>query len=289
MALPAFTFLKPQSLTEALDMLTSESGAFPVAGGTNLMVDVRAGKLTPETVIDLSGLDELRGIEATETEITIGGAVSIAELLSSPVIEKHAPVLFAAAKTFANTLIRNRATVGGNLANAAPCADTAPALLVLNAEVELSSSGGVRWLPLCEFLVGAFKTQRRPDELLTKVRFPIPPMSSRGGFQKMGLRKISCMAKVDVAVTLDLDEAGVCSEARIAHGAASSVALRVPDAEVVLAGHPLTLERIDEAARLTEQSAQPRSGSEYKRQVVYGLTRRILNEIAGRGKDGERT
>ena len=287
MTLPAFELLKPQTLREALEILEATPKAFPIAGGTNLMVDVRAGKLTPETVIDLSGLDELRGIEATETEILIGGAVTIAELLDSSVIENQAPVLFAAAKTFANTLIRNRATVGGNLANAAPCADTAPALLVLNAEVELSSKGSVRWMPLCEFLVGAFTTQRRPDELLTTIRFPIPPASSKGGFQKMGLRKISCMAKVDVAVSLDFDESGACNAARISHGAASAVALRVPEAEAVLVGHVLTLDLIDEAARLTEQSAQPRSGSEYKRQVVYGLTRRILTKIATRGEDGE--
>ena len=289
MTLPAFKFLKPQTFAEALDMLATESGAFPVAGGTNLMVDVRAGKLIPETMIDLSGINELRGIAATETDIAIGAVTTIADLLRSSLIEQQADVLFTACRTFANTLIRNRATVGGNLVNAAPCADTAPALLVLNAEVELSSGRGVRWLSLSEFLVGAFKTQRRQDELLTKVRFPIPPASSRAGFQKMGLRKISCMAKVDVAVFLDFDESGICNEARIAHGAASAVALRVPEAEAVLVGHLLTLERIDEASQLTEQSAQPRSGSDYKRQVVYGLTRRILTEIAALGKDGETT
>ena len=289
MTLPAFELLKPESLREALELLASESGAFPISGGTNLMVDVRAGKLVPETVIDLSGLDELCSIEATEAEITIGGAVTIAELLANPDIEKQVPVLFAACKTFANTLIRNRATVGGNLANAAPCADTAPAFLVLDAEVELASTSGTRWMPLSQFLVGAFKTQRRPDELLTRVRFSLPPASSRGGFQKMGLRKISCMAKVDVAVYLDFDASGACKEARIAHGAASAVALRVPDAENVLTGYPVTAEKIDEAAKLTEQSAQPRSGSEYKRQVVYGLTRRILTGIATRSKGGETT
>jgi CO/xanthine dehydrogenase FAD-binding subunit len=105
----------------------------------------------------------------------------------------------------------------------------------------------------------------------------------------MGLRKISCMAKVDVAAWLDFDGSGICKEARIAHGAASAVALRVPDAEKALVGQRLTAETIDEAARLTEGSAQPRSGSEYKRQVVYGLTRRILNEMATRGRDGETT
>ena len=105
----------------------------------------------------------------------------------------------------------------------------------------------------------------------------------------MGLRKISCMAKVDVAVYLDFDESGTCNVARIAHGAASAVALRVPDAEAVLVGQALTPDLIKKAAQLTEQSAQPRSGSEYKRQVVYGLTRRILTRIATRGEDGETT
>lgn len=287
--LPKFKFLRPGTLAQALELLATESGVFPVAGGTNLMVDVRAGKLAPQTVVDLSGLTELQDIEVTESHVSIGATVSIAHLLDCSAVERLAPVLSAACRTFANTLIRNRATVGGNLVNAAPCADTAPALLVLNAEVELSSSGGMRWLPLASFLVGPFQTQRRSDELLTRVRFPIPPVTSRGNFQKMGLRKISCMAKVDVAVYLDFAANGDCKDARIAHGAASAVALRVPDAEAILVGQPLTIEKIDDAARLTEQSAQPRAGSEYKRQVVYGLTRRILTEIVSPGKDGETT
>jgi len=287
--LPTFELLKPQTLREALEILAATPMACPIAGGTNFIVDARAGKLMPEAVIDLSGLSELQGIEIASTEVLIGAVTTISELLRSPEIREHAGVLHSACETFANTLIRNRATVGGNLVNAAPCSDTSPALLVLNADVELSSTAGARWLPLSDFLVGSFQTQRRPDELMTKIRFAIPPTSCRGGFQKMGLRKISCMAKVDVAVLLDVDEQGICREARIAHGAASAVALRVPEAEAVLAGQPLTLDRIDEAARLTEESAQPRAGSEYKRQVVYGLTRRILMKIAALGEDGETT
>jgi len=289
MTLPTFELLKPKSLEEVLGMLTAQPEALPVAGGTNLIVDMRAGKVSPKTVIDLSGLTELQDIVVTDAHVTIGAAVSIAHLLHCSAVERVAPVLTSACRTFANTLIRRRATVGGNLVNAAPCADTAPALLVLDAEVELASTAGIRWMALSDFLVGAFKTQRRPDELLTSVRFPLPPASSRGSFQKMGLRKISCMAKVDVAVHLDFDVSGACRDARIAHGAASAVALRVPAAEAVLVGQPLTLERINRAAQLTEASAQPRAGSEYKRQVVYGLTRRILTKIAALGEDGEAT
>ncbi len=287
MPLPAFKYLKPDSLAEALDMLATEPGAFPIAGGTNLMVDVRAGKLKPETVIDLGPLDELRTMAVTDGQMTLGATVTIAQLLRDEAIRRHVPVLLAAGKTFANTLIRNRATVGGNLVNAAPCSDMAPVLLVLEADVALASTVGTRWLPLQEFLVGAFQTQRQPNELLTQIRFSMPSEASVGGFEKMGLRKISCMAKVDVAALVDRDETGVCKRARIAHGAASAVALRVPEAEAVLVGHSLTVERIDEAARLTEQSAQPRLGSEYKRHVVYGLTRRILTRIAAESGDGE--
>ena len=287
--LPTFELLKPATLEEALNLLAETPSAFPISGGTNLIVDVRAGKLAPKTVIDIGGLDELRQIEVTDTEICIGAATTIAKLLQSSVIERLAPVLHAASRTFANTLIRNRATIGGNLVNAAPCADTAPALLVLDAEVELASVIGTRHMPLDEFLLEPFKTKRQANELLTAIRFPIPAASSHSDFKKMGLRKISCMAKVDVAVLVDLDEDGVCREARIAHGAASAVALRVPSVEAVLAGQSLTPERIDRAAQLTEDSAQPRTGSEYKRQVVYGLTRRILAKIASDGKAGETT
>jgi len=289
MMLPTFELLKSATLEEALELLAEAPSALPISGGTNLIVDMRSGKIRPQVLIDVGELQELCCIRQKDGYLLIGGGVTIAELLDDPMIERYAPILGQMAGSFANTLIRNRATVAGNLVNAAPCADTAPAFLVLDAEVELASASGIRWISLSEFLVGAFVTKRRSDELLTRVRFPVPPTSSRGGFQKMGLRKISCMAKVDVAVYLDFDERAACSAARIAHGAASAVALRVPDAETVLVGHALTPDLIDEAAMLTEESAQPRSGSEYKRQVVYGLTRRILTEIATRGEDGETT
>ena len=295
MVLPAFELLRPQSLEEALKLLATESGALPVAGGTNLLVDARAGKLTPKTVIDLSALDELSTITVTETEITIGATVTIATLLKHAAIQAHAPVLSAAAKTFANTLIRNRATVGGNLVNNAPCADMAPALLVLDANVELASVAGTRRLPLQEFLLEPFKTRRQPNEILTSIRFPIPSETSVGRFQKMGLRKFSCMAKVDVALLLDFDPSGVCTDARIALGAVAPTPLRARKAEAALVGtaiiacapeesvrwdeHPHD-KTIEEAARLAAEAALPRPGSEYKQQVVAGLVRRLLDEIA---------
>lgn len=277
--LPTFECLKPQTLAEALRWLTSESNAIPIAGGTNLIVDTRAGRLTPDTVIDLSGLPELRGVDVSEDEIRIGACTTIVELLSAAQIERHAPVLHAACTTFANTLIRNRATIGGNLVNNAPCADTAPALLVLDAVVELAREDGVRHLLLGDFLVEPFATMCEPDEIVTAVQFPMPSKTSIGRFRKMGLRKVSCMAKVDVAAQLTF-EGDVCAEARIALAAAAPVALRARDAEIELQGKGLTVDVIRRAARFAAQAAVPRAGSEYKQQVVAGLTRQILQEIA---------
>ena len=304
--LPRFELLKPSSLDDALQMLSEREGALPIAGGTNLIVDMRGGKLAPPTLVEVGGLHELCCIHESEGVLQIGGAVTIAELLDDPMIERHAPILQEMGRSFANTLIRNRATVGGNLVNAAPCSDTAPALLVLDAEVELRSLVGTRRVPLDEFLVGAFETKRQGNELLTCVRVPIPPPTARTAFEKMGLRKISCMAKVDVAVRADVDANGTVTDARIAVGAASAVALRVPEAEAALVGETfahgsvaseaaavpasqgLTGEQhlgrgIEEAVRLVGEAVEPRAGSEYKRQVVRGITRRLLESLGGGG------
>lgn len=279
MTLPTFEVLRPETLVEALRWLNAQPEAYLIAGGTNLIPDARSGKLEPEIVIDLSLVQELRGIRVSDEEVRIGACTTIAELLDHSELAKVAPVLTAAARTFANTLIRNRATVGGNLANNAPCADTAPALLVLDAEVELVREDGVRRLLLDDFLTDPFETRRERDEILTAVTFPIPPAGSIGKFQKMGLRKISCMAKVDVAIQLTFED-GECSEARIALAAAAPVAVRARDAETEIEGEKLTPDVIERTAEFAAQAAVPRSGSEYKQQVVSGLVKRLLQEIA---------
>jgi len=282
--LPTFELRKPATLDEAVDLLSADPKAQPIAGGTNLVVDMRSGKLAPETLVDIGELQELCCIREKDGVLSIGAGVTIAELLDDPMVAAYVPILTVMARSFANTLIRNRATVGGNLVNAAPCSDTAPALLVLDAEVELRSADGTRRMPLHEFLVGAFETKRQANELLTCVRVPIPPEGARTAFEKMGLRKISCMAKVDVAVRIDTGGDKGVSNARIAVGAASAVALRVPAAEEALMSGALTAESIGTAADLAAEAAEPRAGSEYKRQVVRGITRRLLMSLAEGGE-----
>jgi len=282
--LPVFELLKPASLEEAIEMLSEHPDSMPISGGTNLVVDMRSGKLSPKTLIDISQLGELCCIHEREGILEIGAGVRIADFLEDPMIARDVPILAEMARSFANTLIRNRATVGGNLVNAAPCSDTAPALLVLDAEVDLQSMVGTRRMPLAEFLVGAFQTRRQANEILTGVRLPIPPKEVRTAFEKMGLRKISCMAKVDVAVSVHVGEDGGVTNARVAVGAASAAALRVVPAEEALVGAPLCADTIRRAADLAARAAEPRAGSEYKRQVVRGMARRLLTSLAEGGR-----
>ena len=279
--LPEFDLLMPKTLPEALEMLAKGAQVAPLAGGTNLIPDMRSGYHSPRVVVNIMGLEQLRGIRQENGRLVVGSGVTVGELLNDPLIAQHAPIMKEAAAAFANALIRNRATVGGNLVNAAPCADTAPPLLALNAEVELVSKKGSRRVPLDEFLVDAFTTVRQPQELLTSISWPVSPPHSAGAFRKMGLRKISCTAKVDVAVMVESDGDGRCKEARIALGAVSPQNFRVYAAEDLLRGQALTPETIAAAARLTAEIARPRAGSEYKQQVVAGLTRRLLTRVAG--------
>ncbi len=275
--LPEFDMLTPQTFPEALEMLAAGAAdVLPLAGGTNLIVDMRGGYARPSVVVNVAALEELRGIQRENGRMVVGGGVTITELLESSLIAEFAPIMREAAAAFANPLIRNRATVGGNLVNNAPCADTAPPLLALNAEVVLTSKDGVRYLPLENFLVDAFETLRLPNELLTAVRWPVSPPHSAGAFKKMGLRKVTCMAKVDIAVMVESDGDGRCREARIALGAVAPRHFRVHAAEELLRGQRLTADRVAEAARVAADAARPRSGSEYKRGVVEALTRRLL-------------
>jgi len=279
--LPEFEFLIPQTLSEALKMLAEGApDAVPLAGGTNLIPDMRGGYHTPGVVVNVAGLEELRSIRRENGSLVVGGATTIAELLEDPLIAQHAPILQEAAAAFATPLVRNRATVGGNLADAAPCADTIPPLLALGAEVELVSKEGRRRVSLEEFIVGPRKTVRRPEELLVTVRWPVSPLHSAGAFRKMGLRKAACMAKVDVAVVVEGDESGRCRRARIALGAVAPKQFRVRAAEALLRDQPLTDEIIAEAARLAAEASHPRPGSEYKLKVVRGLVRRLLARAA---------
>jgi CO/xanthine dehydrogenase FAD-binding subunit len=282
--LPEFELLMPQTLSEALDMLAQGApDVVPVAGGTSLLVDMRGGLRQPGTLMNVAGLEELGTIRRENGHVVVGGGVTIAQLLDSPLVQEHAPILIKAAERFANPLVRNRATVGGNLAYASPAADTAPPLLVLNAEVELTSVTGSRYVPLRDFMTGVRKTARRPEELLTAVRWPVPGKKSADAYHKLALRKADAISVVSVAVFVE-HEGETCGDVRIAMGAVAPNPIRAEEAEEALRGKPLTPETIEQVAHFSCEATccidDIRGSADYRKKVTRAIVRRLLNEIA---------
>jgi carbon-monoxide dehydrogenase medium subunit len=282
--LPEFDLLMPRTLPEALEMLTdSAPHVLPLAGGTNLVPDLRSGKEEPGTLVNVAGLYALRGIWQEDGHVVVGSGVTIGDLLRSGVIAEHAPVLGQAAAVFANPLVRNRATVGGNLGNASPAADTAPPLLVLDAEVKLASSVGSRWVLLRDFFVHVRDTVCQPAELITAVRWSVPDSRTFGRFRKLSLRKSTAVSVVSVAVQLTLDNEGRCEDARIALGAVAPTPIRAYEAEDILRGEVLTPQVIEEATHVGCGAASCigdiRSSAGYRERVTDTLIRRLLHEV----------
>jgi CO/xanthine dehydrogenase FAD-binding subunit len=282
--LPDFELLMPQTLPEALEMLDARAPEVaPLAGGTNLIVSLRGGGFHPGCLVNIAGLDELRGVRQENGHIVVGGGVTIAELLDDPLIAQHASVLREAAAVLANPLVRNRATVGGNLADASPAADSAPPLLVLGAEVELVSQAETRRVPLEDFFVHVRKTVRRPQELLATIRWPVPAECSASAFHKLALRKADAISVVNAAVMVEHDENGRCRQARIALGAAAPTPIRAHAAEDALRGQSLTAEVISEAAHLAGEATRciddVRGSAAYRRRVLEVLVQRLLTQV----------
>jgi CO/xanthine dehydrogenase FAD-binding subunit len=289
--LPDFDLFRPRDLPEALALLADHApDAMPLAGGTNLIVEMRDGERSPAKLVDVSRLRELRGVRRDDGHIVVGGATTIAELLADPLVAEHGRPLRQAAALLGNPLVRSRATVGGNLANASPAADTAPPLLALGAEVELASRSGTRRMPLQDFMVGVNSTRLRPDELVAAVRWPVPGRCA-AGFYKIGLRKADACSVINAAAMVICDHGGLCREARIAIGAAAPRPVRAKLAEEALQGRPLDSRIIEEAARLAVEATQPiddiRGSASYRRRMTELIVRRLLMQAAEAQKQQE--
>lgn len=283
--LPEFDLLMPKTLPEALEIMNKIPDIVPLAGGTSLLVDLRGGGYRPQTLINIGGLDELHGVRIENGYVVVGSAVTIAELKRNSLIAEHGQVLQQATRVFANPLVRNRATMGGNLAYASPAADAAPPLLVLDAEVELVGRAGRRIIPLENFITGVRRTVRRPDELVTALRWPLPFNGSIGAFQKLGLRKADAISVLSAATMLHRNERGNCDQVRIALGAVAPAPIRVPAAERSMNGERLTPEVIAQAADLAAEAAHPitdiRGSATYRKRVLTVLVQRLLTKLTG--------
>jgi carbon-monoxide dehydrogenase medium subunit len=274
-------FLTPQTLHDALAALAEHGdAATPIAGGTNLLLYLRDGRRQPRLLMDLLPLTSLSGVHTTPGQIHLGALTTLTTVLESPLLSGAAAILRAAAADFGSPLTRNRATLGGNIADASPAADTAVPLLALDASVELHSAlHGQRTVPLREFFLAPRRTQRAPDELLTAITFPAPPATATGGFVKLALRDAMAVAVVSVGIVLEW-QGDVCKRGRIALGAVAPTPIHAPQGEALLTGQRLDADLITACARACAAEASPiddvRASARYRRQMIEVLVRRLL-------------
>lgn len=270
-------FLRPTTLHEATQALAE--GGQVLAGGTDFFPALGT-HLPTGTIIDVSRIGEIRGIEISETQIRIGGATTWSELLVAPL-----PGCFDALKSAAREIgaiqIQNRGTIAGNLCNASPAADSVPPLLILDAEVELSSTVGVRRLPLQDFLVGNRKTQRRADEILSSVIVPLSLSDAPSVFLKLGARRYLVISIAMVAAIIADDGKGCISAARISVGSCSATAQRLLKLENDLVGQPFyaglsSLASTDHLAPLSPID-DVRATAAYRRDATLTLVRRAID------------
>ena len=279
-----FEFTRPGDLQEALQALAQGGRVVPLAGGTNIMVNLKRVPLEADLVVDLTGLEELAPISETNGSVRLGAGVTFAELLEWRPGGAVQGLMHPMCVAFAGPLIRNLATVGGNVCDASAAADISPPLLALDAVAELDSAArGRRTLPLQEFFRGVRSTALRPDELLTAIEFPHPAEDERWFYYKLGKRKADAISIVSLAMTVKLEQNKV-EQARIALGAVAPVAMRTPETESLLRGETLNEAVINAAAATAARESRPiddfRATGAYRRQMVEALVRRGLEEIS---------
>ena len=275
-------FLRAGSVDEAL--AAACDGAAFVAGGTNLVPDVLFGRKKIARAVDISRLDELRFIEEADGKIRIGALASVTDLLESELIRIAAAPLYESALEFAGPLVRNRASVAGNLMDASPAADLAPPLLVQDGVVELVSAEGERALPLSEFFLDYRKTAARPEELMTAIVIEPLRTDDRCAYYKLQLRRAMAIAVLGVAVVLRM-EGEICAEAAIGMGSVAAVPYRAHAAEVHLRGKEIGEAEIEVAAAAAADGARPiddvRASAAYRKKMCGVLVRRLLKKALG--------
>ncbi len=276
--------LSPRSLEEALGLLAAGNGLRPMAGGTDLMVQI-TGELgpLPERVLDIWHLDELRGISLGDGHLRVGALATYSEIRASELIATHLPALAECAATIGAAQIQNRGTIGGNVVNASPAGDTLPVLLATDAEIVLRSAGRERAVPAAEFWPSYRVTARSPDELVTAIRIPLPA-GRQVRFRKVGTRRAQAISKVVMALAWR-EDGGVWRDVRLAVGSVAPTPIWVFDTERVLEGAAPRESTADHATAIIAGEVHPiddvRSTADYRRVVTARVLHRMLREAGG--------
>ena len=278
-----FDFYSPRTLEEVYRALADPGGRL-VAGGTDVIPQMRDGRFRARRLIDLTRQPDLRFIERYNGRVHIGALTTYAQMIASSLLQTEAPALVQASSVVGSVQTRHRGTLGGNIGNASPAGDTLPPLLILNAQVSLVGVDGERTLPLTDLLRGPGRTAITPHQVIHHVSFERLPDKARMIFVRLGNRRGMGVSVASAAVALQLDSASVVREARIALGAVAPTAMRCPDAEKALTSQPLTDSLVEEAARIASQECSPiddvRGTADYRSRAVVHLVRRGLQATA---------
>jgi CO/xanthine dehydrogenase FAD-binding subunit len=282
-----FELQTPERLEDALAVLarSGQPAMLPLAGGTNVIVDLRAGRLAPEGLVSLARIEALRWIRRSGGRVAMGGRTSVSDLLRSPEVAEHGASLVEAARVFAGQVVRNTATVAGNIACGSPAADLVPPLMALDADLALTSAEGSRRVPISDYFTGYKQDVRKANELISEISWAVPSPGSTNLFYKLARRKGDAITVTGVAVSLTVAD-GVCTSARIALGAVAPVVMRARAAEALIEGRALTPAVIDAAGRRAAEECRPiddiRASAAYRRHTVHMLTRRLIGDAWAR-------
>jgi len=282
--LPSFDLHRPSTLNEALEMMSNLEEVKALAGGTDLIPLIREAECTPKNLVDLNTIPELNYIIEENGYLNIGGTVTHSQLVQNPATKIY-PALIDSVRWIGSPQIRNRGTLAGNVLNASPAADSAPPLLVHEAEVILRSVREERVLPIEDIFEGPKINCLEPDELLTEIRIPLPTEGSSSCFKRIGRRKAFTLSVVSAAVYLQV-EGRLCKEARVAFGSVDMTPVRVVELEEMLADSELDDETIMETCESAKDFVNPitdiRGTAEYRRDMCEVLMRRALRKTMER-------
>lgn len=278
-----FDYYYPDTIEEALSLLRKhKDGAMAMAGGTDLIVNMKLKKLKPKVVIDLKGIKGLNRIYFSKRNgLRAGALTTLTDLHTSRAVRDNYPFLAQAAGEVGSVQVRNRATLGGNLCNASPAADTGPPLIVMSAAARIRGPRRERTVPMDQFFTGPGTTVLNPGEVLIQVEAPAMKPRSGGAYIKLGVRRAMEIALLGVAAMVSLDgKSGTVKDARIALGAVAPTIIRAHKAEELVKGTALEESVLVEAGRAASRSTKPisdvRCSAEYRREMADVLTRRAL-------------
>ncbi|MDX6531366.1 MAG: hypothetical protein QOH41_3656 [Blastocatellia bacterium] len=284
--IPSYQLISPASLRDALDTLARDEGVWqPFAGGTDLMVLLEAGKLPHKNYLNIWNLSELRGLEVTDSQVTLGALTTYTEIQGNETLRTEFPMLCQAASETGGLAIQNRGTLGGNIVNASPAADSPPALLVYDAELELVSVKGSRTIPYHSFPKGYKQMDIRPDELLRAIRLPrvSNPEALTHYYRKVGTRKAQAISKICFAGLARMDGDQI-SHVRIALGSVAPIPIRCVQTESALRNQRVTAETINAARSALTAEIAPiddlRSTRDYRLRVALNLLEDFVQQVA---------